>query len=198
MITSPFTRKFVHPRRAGGFTLIELIIALAGGLLLFLGLFTMFSLGRSALTKGGDLSEINQNGRIALERMSRELRQADEITEPFSQSFSSPSNEIQFRDGHDPSNLFYIRYYLTDQTLHREVAYYSLTSAPTVHVYRQDINADGSPASKTVTEDESIAEYITSFALWRSNSHIINVSLGLGRTGTTTTLTTSLYDRNLQ
>ncbi|MDO8505266.1 MAG: hypothetical protein Q7S48_01650 [bacterium] len=180
-----------------GFTLLEVFVGLTGGLLLFLGVLSIFSLSRTALHKGGDFAEITQNGRIALERISREFRQAEEIVPPLSQTQSSPSLEIQFLDGHDLAVLTYIRYYITAQSLHRELAYYSLTSAPTVPVHYQDRNPDESPAAKTITEDEIVAEYITALALWESPTSLINISLSLNKDNSATTLTSALYGRNL-
>lgn len=185
----------IHDRK--GFTLIELMVAFAAGLLLFLGVLSIFSLSRSALHKGGDFAEIAQNGRIALERMSRELRQAEEIVSTLSQNQSSTSTSIQFLDGHDLSALNYLRYYISGQALHREVSFYSLTAAPTVHVHYQDLNPDGSPAAKTATDDEIIAEYITAFQLWESPTRLINISISLTRDGTANTFRTALYGRNL-
>lgn len=180
-----------------GFTFIELLVALAGGLLLLLGVLNLFTLGQSAFRVGGNFAEASQNGRIVLERMSRELRQAEELVSALSQNPASPSAEIQFLDGHNPQALNYLRYYLANQTLRREVAFYNLTAAPTVPVHYQDRNPDGSLATKTVTENEIIAEYITAFKLWESGSRLINISLTLTRDNATTNLITALYGRNL-
>jgi len=171
------------------------MIALTGGLLILLGLLNIFSLGNRAITQGGRLAEITQNGRIALERMSRELRQAEELVVALPETSTVPAHEIQFQDGHDPTSLTYIRYYLSGNALHREVFYYSRSAAPTIHVHFQDINPDGSPATKTITEDTVIAEYIATLSLW--GNQLINISLTVVEGATSSTLTTILYGRNL-
>ncbi|MFH1392666.1 MAG: hypothetical protein ABIG90_03310 [bacterium] len=88
--------------------------------------------GYKAWQKGSEINEITQNSRIAIDKISRELRQTDEIIT------SLPANEIEFQDGRT-ENLQYLRYYLEDHKLHRQI-----------------IGAD-----REIQEDEIIAEYIS-------------------------------------
>ena len=63
-----------------GFTLVEMLVA--GSLFMVLNLFTMTAvLGNSRVTQSArDATEINQEARLLLNRMSRELREAREVT----------------------------------------------------------------------------------------------------------------------
>lgn len=59
-----------------GFTLIELMVALAIGLLLTIGVVQIFSASRSTYQLDEGLARAQENGRFAIEFMSREIRHA--------------------------------------------------------------------------------------------------------------------------
>lgn len=182
--------------RKRGFTLIELIVGLAGGLLIFVGLLNIFTISQRALAKGNDIAEVAQNGRITLERLSRELRQAEELVTNIPEDSENPASQVEFQDGHNPTELTYIRYYINNNALHRELSYYSLSTSPGVRVHFRAIDENGNPATKTVTEDEIIAEYIQSVGIWGTN--LIQILVTLQKNTVTTVMSTSLYGRNLR
>ena len=178
-----------------GFTLIELIVAFAGGMLVLVSLLDIFFLSRTALRKGGNLAEITQNGRIAIERLSRELRQAETLVSTLPESEQDAVSTISFQDGHNASALNYIRYYLSGGALHRELSYYYLDNAPSTHVPFGALNDDGSVAKQSVTEDEIIAEYITSLDFW--GGQILNTAISLEEDTVAITTATAVFVRNL-
>lgn len=59
-----------------GFTLVELMVALAIGLLLTIGVVQIFSASRSTYQLDEGLARAQENGRFAIEFMSREIRHA--------------------------------------------------------------------------------------------------------------------------
>lgn len=63
-------------RRASGFSVIELMIALVLGLLLTMGALSIFLSGRAAFRTTEDLSRVQEAGRIAFELMARDVREA--------------------------------------------------------------------------------------------------------------------------
>lgn len=67
-----------HRRRPGalGFTLIELLVACAIASFLGVGLWSMFKSNRLALALVDDIRNMEQNGRVGLDFMSRDLRKA--------------------------------------------------------------------------------------------------------------------------
>lgn len=64
------------PRRVGGLSLIELMVALTLGAFLILGLVQLFAASRSAFLASEGLSRVQETGRTAMEWMQRDLRMA--------------------------------------------------------------------------------------------------------------------------
>ncbi|MBL0920402.1 MAG: prepilin-type N-terminal cleavage/methylation domain-containing protein [Hydrogenophaga sp.] len=67
---------FVAQRSQKGFTLVELMISLVLGLLLILGVISVYVTNQQAARTNEGLARLQEGGRIAFELMSRELRQA--------------------------------------------------------------------------------------------------------------------------
>ena len=88
-----------------GFTLIESVMALIIFLLIVVVLYSVYLFNQDAYREGEKAAEITQNGRVILERITREIRQAKEIVTPLPQIDQGASNpsEIEFQDGHIPS-----------------------------------------------------------------------------------------------
>ena len=83
-----------------GFTLTELLITITVMSLIIGVVYGAYILSQRAYLSGGVSAEILQNGRIVLERMSRELRQARGIVTDLPEERVNPSEEIIFQDGH--------------------------------------------------------------------------------------------------
>lgn len=66
----------MSPHRQRGLSLIELMVALALGTLLILGLVQLFSASRSAFLASEGLSRVQETGRMAMEWLQRDLRMA--------------------------------------------------------------------------------------------------------------------------
>ncbi len=81
-----------------GYTLAELLTAMAVLSLLLAGLLLTLQEGQSVYQYGAGRAEIQQNARVALDRMLRELRAATVIT-------TSTSTDVKFTycDGTDPA-----------------------------------------------------------------------------------------------
>ena len=71
-------RKLV--RSQGGFTLAELLVVTAVLGLILAAVFSLLQSGQQAYTMGSNRVEVQQNARVALELMTRELRAAQSIT----------------------------------------------------------------------------------------------------------------------
>ena len=85
-----------------GFTLPEMIVVLTIFLLIIMTVYSIYILSRRAYLEGENTTEIIQNGRVILERLSREIRQARKIVTAFPEERINPSLEIKFQDGHIP------------------------------------------------------------------------------------------------
>ena len=181
------------------FTLIELIVALAGGVLILAAILQLFSQARQTLDQGGRRAEAVQNGRIALEEISRDLRQAEVMVSSLPETDTDPQrpppSELEFQDGHDAQTLTYIRYYLLNGTLNRELSYYSFPADPDVRVTFDRIDEFGDPPDRTVLEDEIVAEQFLSLEFWGENP--ISIRAALGQETHPVSILTTLFGRNL-
>lgn len=182
--------KFKLPRRSQkGFTILETLVALAGGVILLFGVFELFSLSRRSLAASNANAEMVQNGRVALERIARDLRQGSELLNTL------PSAEIEFLDGHNPDAFNYLRYYLTENMLYRELSYYSFASDPQTHVRHSARDINNQPPQKTIVQTDPVAEYITSLNFSGTNPLAIRISLT--RSLRAASFSTSIFSRNL-
>ncbi|EGM69152.1 PilW family protein [Shewanella sp. HN-41] len=67
--------KFVVMNRQTGMSLVELMVAMVIGLFLTTGVFTMFSMSSSNVTTTSQFNQLQENGRIALAIMERDISQ---------------------------------------------------------------------------------------------------------------------------
>lgn len=154
--------KYKIKNGTSGFTLIELLIALSVGLVMLMAVFNLTLLARKAVALSVGRGELTQNGRLALERMARDLRQAQMLVTrlPASAALTGfpPPAQLEFQDGHDPASLTYLRYHLLGNALYRESSYYSFSSAPGARVPFNIRDAQSNFPIKTVLEDAVIAD----------------------------------------
>lgn len=76
IINSTMVAAQYTPKKDRGFTLVELMVALAIGLLLTIGVVQIFSASRSTYQLDEGLARAQENGRFAIEFMAREIRHA--------------------------------------------------------------------------------------------------------------------------
>jgi len=88
-----------------GFTLTEIIIVIAIFTIIIGVISSAIVYSQKSYALGGNVAEIIQNGRVIIERMSREIRQAKKIITPLPEERISPPSEIKFQDGHLPEIL---------------------------------------------------------------------------------------------
>ncbi|HXL53437.1 MAG TPA: prepilin-type N-terminal cleavage/methylation domain-containing protein [Gemmatimonadales bacterium] len=89
-----------------GFTLAELLTAMAVLGLLLAGLFLTLQQGQSAYLYGAGRAEVQQNARVALERMLRELRDGSSVA-------TAGANDVKFTFLDDTSTLVTVEYSLS-------------------------------------------------------------------------------------
>ncbi|MBI5766008.1 hypothetical protein HZA71_02150 [Candidatus Falkowbacteria bacterium] len=181
-----------------GFTLLELLISICGGVIILFGVLNLFSAARVAISASGGRSELTQNGRIALERLARDIRQAETLVTNLPETDSDPQNpptsEIEFQDGHDAEVLTYIRYYLTGQTLYRETLFYSFPAEPTVHVIFNSRNEFNELPMRNTIEQAIVAEHAAEIKFFGDS--LINIKITLSNNSETITMPTTIFGRN--
>ncbi len=181
-----------------GFTLTEMTVVIAIFSLIIATVYLIFALNQRVYLAGEEMAEITQNGRVILERMTREIRQAREIVTELSDDEGGASSIIEFEDGHTTTRYYYIRYYQEDGNVKREVKRYYFSSDPCDPCTFLLWNA-ASPTETLevdiVEEPVIIGEYITNLKFW--GSYTINIFITLTKNDQEIDLSTRVFGRNL-
>lgn len=183
-----------------GFTLLEVIITITISLLIFILISGVYLLSQKVYFQTDSRSEISQNGRVILDRMIREIRQAKEIATQLPTSNSNPEqlpSEIMFQNGHDTQDIRYLRYFLDGNELKRQEVVFYFPRDPQYYVrfYDTDKEEPHDPPIRSVLEEKVIGEYIADLEFW--GERLININLELQKNGQNMILFTSVYGRNL-
>lgn len=167
-----FNKKFIK-----AFTLIEVILAIGIFLIIIVISFLTYNMTTRFSNKESTKTELVQNGRITLDRMTRELRQTEDMitllpivpddpTDP-------PPSEIMFQNGHILDPIQYIRYYIDgEDKLHRELSHFYFDINPDNWVSWNAEDSFGNPAIQLIDDDNYIAEYIHDLEFWSDDTLI--------------------------
>jgi len=139
--------------------------------------------------------ELVQNGRVAFDRLSRELRQSVEITTPLASSSSEAENEILFQDGHDSDEITYIYYYLSGTNLRRAKIAYYFDEEPSVYVRYNSRNEVNDPPEDVVLEDKIVGEYFENIEFWGEYG-LVYASSTLANRNEEFKIRTDIFSRN--
>lgn len=182
-----------------GFTLIEVMISLSLFVVLILLINSMYTLSQSTYNKNSNAAELTQNARVALDRLSRELRQSETIVSTLPPNDTDPGNppinEIFFQDGHDTSLTTYILYRLEGTNLNRVQKAYYFNSAPTTYVTYNSVDSGGNSPLDLIISDQTVGEYFKDLKFWGA-SGLVNIYLELAKNKNLFELDTMVYSRN--
>ena len=184
-------------RQSDGFTVVEVIISLFVSVIIFSIISGLYVMIQNSYSSTDTRSEIVQNGRVILDRLVREIRQAQAISTalPGSPTSSTPT-EIQFQDGHDLSTIKYIRYYLNGTNLNRQIIVYYFASDPDTYVLKDATEyITHNPPTRAILEDKVVGEYVFNIDFW--GGKLINIDLYLSKNFQTSTISTAVFGRNL-
>jgi len=180
-----------------GFSLAEMIISIFIGLLILAVVASTFALNEKTLRKANIDAELTQNSRVALDLMSREIRQAKEIVTLLPADNSDPdtvAHELFFEDGHVTSQIQYIRYFLSATELRRQMIIYYFSTDPTTYVRFDDQDAFGPPIA-TTTDTKVIGENFTQMDFYGLKT--INIDLFLQKQGEQEYIKSIINPRNI-
>lgn len=186
-------------KKPTGFTLPEIMVSVAIFIMVILLTGSIYSLSQTSYKKSSDLAELTQNNRVFLDRLSRELRQSVDIITALPPTMSDPLNpptdQIIFQDGHDLSQITYLRYYLNGALLMRERQAYYFNADTATYVAYGSLDQNGQPAVFKRLEDRVIGEYFEQLKFWGA-SGLINIRLKLTKNTNTFELETKAFARN--
>lgn len=180
-----------------GFTLTELLVTLTIFLIITTAVYSGFNLSQKAYSEGQNSVEITQNGRVVMERIAREVRQAKRIIGDFPNERESALNEIFFEDGHILEPYHYIHYFKDNQEVKRQVVgYYFSEDLEETLQPREAVPPGGQTLEeKTLELPAIVGEWVNKLEFWGSEG-VINMSLILEKKDKTFNLETRIFPRN--
>lgn len=182
-------------KKNNGFTTLEIMVSLMLFVMVILLVGSMFIISQKSYNKGSRTAELTQNARVTLDRMSREIRQSTSIVTSLNPDGGVAVHEIFFQDGHDSSQITYIRYYLSGTDLmRRHVAYYFDTN-PGIYVVRSSVDGSGNPPSEMILEDRIVGEFLNKLEFWGTNG-LITISVEFLKNDTNVKMKTKIFSRN--
>jgi len=193
-----FTPSNVAKGNLTGFTLLEILVSLSLFTLAIILVGSMYSLSQRSYNKGAGKGELVQNARVSLDRITRELRQSvnivTDLPETDDDPLDPPAEEIFFQDGHDASQITYLRYYLIGTDLERSHIVYYFPSEPDTYVTYDSVDQNGNPPQELV-EDRIIGEYFNELQFWGS-SGLVHIFLALEKGQDSFNVNSSIFKRN--
>lgn len=178
-----------------GFTLMEALTGALLGAIILIIIYTSFTTGQKLNKQGLLNSEVAQNGRIAMDRISRELRQTGQLVTILSENPPDPAQtEIMFEDGHTDT-IQYIRYYLSGTDLRKEIRHYYFPAEPETWVNDSARDGYGQPASSAVDSDQIISQFVASLNFYGEKT--ISIDLSIEKSGKRIDFQTKNLGRNL-
>ncbi len=184
--------------RKPGFTLIELIIALLiSGILVGISTAT-YTLFRKSLNLDQSRAEIAQNGRIIIDRLSRELRQTNDVVTVFPATINDNSiaqpNGIEFEDG-NANDLSYRRYYVVNGTLKLDIKQYAFNYDPNHRVVWNAVGTGGISPTPSVVSTTDVADHVQNLIFYGDNLLQIQINT-VDSFNQTFTVRTTVLGRN--
>ena len=163
-----------------GFTLLEVLIAVATVVIFLVVVVTFYSSSQGFYTSITNKAEIDQNGRVALDRMARELRQAEQLVTVLPATDSDPGNpppsSLYFRDGHEDT-IQYIQYSLSGNNIIRAVHVYSFASDPSTYVTKEEKDINNNPPTESILSSSTFAEFVDEIQFFGADVITIRLSM---------------------
>lgn len=183
--------------RKKGFTLTEILIIVVLIFLILGALYFAYSFNQKVYKEGENSAEVVQNGRVTLERLTREIRQAREIVSELPDSKDDAYGEIIFEDGHVSDPYYYIHYFRSSSEIKREVLgyYFSGDSEENLVSYDAVPPAGQTLEEKSIESSKTIGEWATGINFW--GAEVINVEISFEKQGEKINLETKIFGRNL-
>ena len=185
-----------------GFTLVELLVAVSISSILIGVTVATYTVFRKAIAQDQNKAALSQNARVALDRISRELRQAPVIVTNLPDNVADTSvpqpGEIEFQDGHavtgESNYLTYRRYYVSTSILKLDTIEYYFSYQAAVRVEYNSVGTGGVAPLKRVISTQDIADTVQSISFYGGPLIEFNIITSDGKQ--TFKARTKLYERN--
>lgn len=184
-----------------GLTLLEIVVGIGLAALILGALYGVFATSYRSYSVSVNKAELNQNARIALERLSRDLRQTPRVVTTLPPNDTDPLNPppstLMFQDGHNTSKIQYITYLLSDGNLYRKTTHYYFSSDTTTWVAWNSQDQFGDLPTEAIDDDAVKADKITSLKFW-GDQRVITSEIVASNGTSTYTYRTQTFGRNIQ
>ncbi|TRZ77655.1 hypothetical protein D4R87_02310 [bacterium] len=183
--------------KKNGFTMMETLLAVGIGTTIIAVAGSVYFMGVTTYRRKSLSAELVQNGRVAIDRMSREIRQTSEIAVDLpEEEIESLPSEIIFRNGHDAEEINYIKYYTDNGNLNREERFYYFSSDPDkTRVVCGAIGDSGEIPVWEVVKDQVIAENISNLGFF--GGPLVHMNLILSKLDLNLYLATAVLGRDI-
>lgn len=157
-----------------------------------------FNFNQKVYVAGEAGAEITQNGRVLLERLTRETRQAKEIATEFSLDEAQATSTIMFEDGHSPAPYHYIRYWRDEASsqMKREAVGFFFSGDPgqTLMAYDAVPPLGQTLEKKSLETPQAIGEFVSQAKFW--GDKVIYFVFILEKSDQQINLKSSVFGRN--
>jgi len=179
--------------------MFEILVSVSLFAVIILLSASMYSLSQQTYRKGADQGELVQNARVSIDRISREIRQSVDIVTDLPETpddiENPPTEEIFFQDGHDISQITYLRYYLDGSDLRRSNIIYYYDEEPSIYVTYNSVDQYGEPPEELILEDRVVGEYFNDLQFWGSGG-LVYIYQNLAKNRNIFKIRTAVYSRN--
>jgi hypothetical protein len=161
---------------------------------------SVYTLFRRSMLNDQAKTELSQNARIAVDRLSRELRQTPAVVTvlPLNAADTSVAQpqQIEYENGHEP-DLTYRRYYLDGSLLKQDIKEYYFSDDPTTRVHWNSQPAAGVSLLSSTISTTTVAENVQSFVVYGAEQWV-EITLVTSDEGTQSfKLRSYIYRRNI-
>lgn len=169
-----------------GLILVEILTVVFFATLIIMAAYSIYLISYKAFKANSQKAELTQNARIALERMTRDIRQAMGVVTvlPETPELGTPPSELKFQDGHhywaSGEKIQYITYYLDGTDLHQKYSHYAFPTYPDIWVLWSAVDDEGNPPTEYQDSDVIKAEKIASLQFWGNRDITIHLSVSDG------------------
>jgi len=179
------------------FTLVEMLVVMSLAVVIIIGGYAIYIISLKTYQKNTAQGELAQNARIALERMTRDIRQTMDIVTALGVDQQHFSPEIEFQNGHLTTPIQYIDFKLVGSDLEFTPVHYAFNPLDPPDMWvRHDELINGILPQRITGLPEIKAQKITALEFW-GIIPVVNINLTVSDDTTSYQFATTSFGRNL-
>jgi hypothetical protein len=156
----------------------------------------IYTAGQRYYRASSTQNELWQNVRVVFDRITREVRQSESMATTVTTEQSGAVSTIMFQDGHDTSDVRYIRYRLDGTSIWRDTLVYAFSTTPSTYVSWDALDEFDNPPEETILDEQQVGEYFSDIDFWGENN-LIHMEATLEKIDYSIEVMTAVYGRNL-